>query len=162
MRVVFDASSHEREKEKSLAEKDSDAVRVLWFTGPPSGEGDAGLRVLRMTRVVFGASPSPFLLAATIRKHLGESEREQPQVAGTLRESLYVDGFIASSPDLEEAYFLTTTAKTILSTAGMDLSKWMTNSPELKKKWEESALDHTHGDSWSSAEGFRFSVETGS
>ncbi|XP_064792902.1 uncharacterized protein LOC135513859 [Oncorhynchus masou masou] len=54
----------------SLAERDRDAVRFLWLTGPPRGENEEELHVLRMKRVVFGASPSPFLLAATIRKHL--------------------------------------------------------------------------------------------
>ena len=53
----------------SLSERDRDAVRFLWFTGPPTEEKDEKLRILRMTRVVFGASLSPFLLAATIRKH---------------------------------------------------------------------------------------------
>ena len=135
----------------SLVESDRDAVRFLWCTAPPSGGEEEGeLRVLRMTRVVFGASPSPFLLAATIRKHLKQYETEQPQVVETLRESLYVDDFIASSKDVEEAYHVTTTAKQILSTAGMDLCKWMTNSPELEKKWEESTTDltlapETHG-----------------
>jgi hypothetical protein len=46
--------------------------------------------------VVFGASTSPFLLAATIRKHLKPYETE-PEVVEILRESLYVDEFIASS-----------------------------------------------------------------
>lgn len=54
----------------SLSERDRDAVRFLWFTGPPTEEKDEKLRMLRMTRAVFGASSSPFLLAATIRKHL--------------------------------------------------------------------------------------------
>lgn len=86
-------------------ESDRDAVRFLWLTGPPSGEKEGELRVLRMTRVVFGASPSPFLLAATIRKHLRRYEIEQPHVVETLR----------------EAYHVTTIAMQILSTAGMDL-----------------------------------------
>ena len=127
----------------SIVEKDRDAVRFLWLSGPPTGEEDGELRVLRMTRVVFGASPSPFLLAATIRKHLKQYEAEQPQVVETLRDSLYVDDFISSSNSVEEAYHVTTTAKKMLSTAGMDLCKWMTNSHELEKKWEEGTTDHT-------------------
>ncbi|XP_021424211.2 uncharacterized protein LOC110493928 [Oncorhynchus mykiss] len=127
----------------SLAERDRETVRFLWLTGPPKGENEEELRVLRMKRVVFGASPSPFLLAATIRKHLKQYETEQPEVVEILRESLYVDDFIASSRNVEEAYLVTTTAKRMLSNAGMDLCKWMTNSPELKTKWEESTTtDH--------------------
>lgn len=145
----------------SIVERDRDAVGFLWLTGPPSGEEDVELHVLRMTRVVFGASPSPFLLAATIRKHLKQYEIEQPQVVETLRESLYVDDFIASSRSVEEADHVTAAAKQILSTAGMDLCKWMTNSHELEKKWEEGTTDHTGTrDTRSRAQSVGPSVET--
>lgn len=72
----------------SLAERDRDTVRFLWLTGPPRGENEEELRVLRMKRVVFGASPSPFLLAATFRKHLKQYETEQPEVVEIERVTL--------------------------------------------------------------------------
>ena len=57
----------------------------------------------------------------------------------SVRESLDVDDYISSSSNLEEAYHVTTAARKILSAAGMDLYKWVTNSPELQAKWEESS-----------------------
>ena len=36
---------------------------------------------------------------------------------------------------------MTTTANNIMSAAGMELCKWITNSPELKEKWQESLMD---------------------
>ncbi len=103
-----------------------------------------------MTRVVFGASSSPFLLAATIRKHLKQYESEHPQVVEIISSLLYVDDFIASASEVTEANTVTTTAKNIMSAAGMVLCKWMTNSPELKERWQESSMDcavepETHG-----------------
>lgn len=80
-------------------------------------EKDEKLCMLRMTRVVFGASSSPFLLAATIRKHLRQCELEHPQVVDIISSSLYVDNFISS------AHTVTTTAKNIIPAAGMDLCK---------------------------------------
>lgn len=47
----------------SVADKDRDALRFLWLTRPLDAE-DTKSRTLRMTRVVFGVSSSPFLLAA--------------------------------------------------------------------------------------------------
>lgn len=125
----------------SLTERDRDAVRFLWFTGPPTPEKETSLRMLRMTRVVFGASSSPFLLAATIRKHLRQYEAEHPKVVEIISSSLYVDDFISSSSEVTEAYTVTKTAKNIMSEAGMELCKWMTNSSELKEKWQESSMD---------------------
>ncbi len=78
---------------------------------------------LRMTRVIFRVSSSPFLLAATIRNHLKKYQTSHPQTVNTLKNSLYVDDFIASSSDVEGAYALTTSAREILSTAGMNLCK---------------------------------------
>ncbi|XP_038162876.1 uncharacterized protein LOC119797746 [Cyprinodon tularosa] len=131
----------------SLSEVDRDSVRFLWFTGPPTEDN---LRVLRMTRVVFGASSSPFLLAATIRKHLRQYEGKHPEVIDIVRSSLYVDDFISSAKEVAEAQAVTTTVKNIMSAAGMELCKWMTNSPELREKWQEISLDctaqpETHG-----------------
>lgn len=76
----------------SIAEEDRDALRFLWLTGRPDAE-DTNLRVLRMMRVVFGVSSSPFLLAATIRNHLEKYQASHTQLINTLN----VDDFIASS-----------------------------------------------------------------
>lgn len=86
-------------------------------------------------------SPSPFLLAATIRKHLKQFETEQPKAVQTLRDSLYVDDFISSSLDVQEAVHVTTAAKDILSQAGMNLCKWVTNSPDLRAMWKENGVE---------------------
>lgn len=103
-----------------------------------------------MTRVVFGALLSPFLFAATIRKHPKQCKSEYPQVVETISTSLYVDDFIASAREVSEAQAVTTTARNIMSAAGMDLCKWMSNSSELRGKWQESLMDcsvetETHG-----------------
>lgn len=126
----------------SVAEEDRDVLRFLWLTGRPDAKG-TNLRVLRMTRVVFGVSSSPFLLAATIKNHLEKYQTCHPQVINTLKESLYVDDFIASSSNVEEAYVMTASAKKLMSEASMNLCKWTTNSSELKSKWHQSDLDFT-------------------
>lgn len=75
----------------SIVENDRDALRFLWTnTIPKLGEKDQ-VCVMRMTRVPFGATTSPFLLAATIRHHLEKHEAEYPNTVKALRERLYVD-----------------------------------------------------------------------
>lgn len=68
----------------------------------------------------------------------------------TISSSLYVDDFISSAIEVTEAHAVTTTAKIIMSAVGMELCKWMTNSPELEEKWREGSMDctaqpETHG-----------------
>lgn len=54
----------------SLAERGRDAVRFLWVTVPQGEDAGEKLHMLRMTRVVFLVSSSPFMLSAIIRNHL--------------------------------------------------------------------------------------------
>lgn len=69
------------------------------------------LRILRMTRLVFGVTPSPFVLVARIQRHLKQYETYKPQVVNKIRESLCVDEFISSTRSVEEAHHITTIAK---------------------------------------------------
>lgn len=81
-----------------------------------------------------------FHQAATIRKHIQQYEAAQPKAVEAPREPLYVDDLISSSCDVDQAYSVTTGAKSILSAAGMNLCKWTTNSPELKEKWTDNGI----------------------
>ncbi|KAL0146815.1 hypothetical protein M9458_057754 [Cirrhinus mrigala] len=134
--IAFTADIKKAFLQISLAEKDRDAVRFLWLAALLHEDRGETPRVLRMMRVVFVVSPSPFLLAATVRKHLKKYETQLSEVVKIIKESLYVDDFISSASDVEKAFSITANAKQVMSTASMDLCKWTTNSPELKEKWK--------------------------
>ena len=58
-----------------LSEVDRDATRLLWiknFQEPMDAERNT--ECYRFRRVLFGASPSPFLLRATLRHHLDKQK----------------------------------------------------------------------------------------
>ncbi|KAL0150932.1 hypothetical protein M9458_053851 [Cirrhinus mrigala] len=140
-KIAFTADITKAFLQIALAEKEKDAVRFLWLHGLPTDNKEVELRIMRMCRVVFGVSPSPFLLAATIKHHIQKKESEQPKAVKALSESLYVDDLIVSSPDVDEAYNISTAARDILLEAGMKLCKWVTNSAELKARWTENAME---------------------
>ncbi|KAK3522808.1 hypothetical protein QTP86_001571 [Hemibagrus guttatus] len=123
-KVAFTADIAKAFLQIGLKERDRDVVRFLWTYDPFSQNPERELRIMRMNRVVFGVASSPFLLAATIRTHLKQYESEQPETVAVLRESLYMDDFIASSPDVNKACSITAQAKAILAAAGMELRKW--------------------------------------
>ncbi|XP_037503101.1 uncharacterized protein LOC119377876 [Rhipicephalus sanguineus] len=55
----------------SATPADRDALRFLWYEHLPTRQDqDSVIEVWRMTRVPFGVTSSPFLLAATVRHHL--------------------------------------------------------------------------------------------
>lgn len=140
--VAFTADITKAFLQISITESDRDAVRFLWLSGPPDAE-TTKTRTMRMTRVVFGVTSSPFLLAATIRHHLKKYEAIHPHAVNLMMDSLYVDDLIASSGDVDQAYELTTGAKQIMADANMNFCKWTTNVPELKAMWSNSDLDFT-------------------
>lgn len=128
----------------------SEIGMLLDFCGLQAGQQEVveKLRELRMTTMVSGASPSPILLTATIRKHLKQHESEYHEVVEMIRTSLYGEDFIASSRSIRGTCSDNYSKGSHVHSC-MDLCEWMMNSPKLKEKGKES-----------STEGSRLSVET--
>ncbi|XP_071040052.1 uncharacterized protein [Parasteatoda tepidariorum] len=84
-----------------IAGEDRDATRFLWME-PSFDEGE--LRIFRFTRVLFGLTSSPFLLAATIKFHLKNYEKTYPETIKIIRESLYVDDVIGCEDNVDKAF----------------------------------------------------------
>ena len=120
-----------------LNERDRDVLRFLWLKERPAPNEDLKLAILRMTRVPFGATSSRFLLAATIRHHLKKYKDKYPDEVKVLDECLYVDDFITGANDVESALKLYQRSKEIMSSAGMKLCKWNTNSSELQNELKQ-------------------------
>ncbi|XP_064470266.1 uncharacterized protein LOC135385019 [Ornithodoros turicata] len=118
-----------------VREKDRDVFRYIWFEQQPdcgTYVGDSeGLQTLRMARVPFGATSSPFLLSATIQHHLNGIDGNLKATAEKLRKSFYVDDLV-TGVDSEEARKLYEDAMLIMKAAGMNLRKWTSNSVNLQ------------------------------
>ncbi|XP_064458877.1 uncharacterized protein LOC135369146 [Ornithodoros turicata] len=119
-----------------VREKDRDVFRYIWFEQQPdcgTYVGDSeGLQTLRMTRVPFGATSSPFLLSATIQHHLNGIDGNLKATAEKLRKSFYVDDLVTGVDSEEEARKLYEDTMLIMKAAGMNLRKWTSNSVNLQ------------------------------
>ncbi|XP_075526710.1 uncharacterized protein LOC142558463 [Dermacentor variabilis] len=122
-----------------LAESARDAVRFLWYQSTP-GQGDAlpPIKEYRMTRVPFGVTCSPFLLAATLSHHLKTVQEKFPRIAKILSDNLYVDDLVTGADSVEEAERIIRESQSILKAAGMNLRKWRSNYPELIASFAET------------------------
>jgi hypothetical protein len=76
----------------SIAPKDRDVLRFLWLKDAFQEESE--IVKLRFTRVVFGVSPSPFLLNATIQHHIDKYQNSHPELVKVLMQSMYVDDVV--------------------------------------------------------------------
>ncbi|GFQ64059.1 reverse transcriptase domain-containing protein [Trichonephila clavata] len=94
-----------------------------------------------MTRVPFGVTSSPFVLAATIKYHIRKYKEKCRETFEMLNTSLYVDDlFACSSESVSKAFDLSKNAIEILKDVNMNLRKFKTNSQELRKLWNENGI----------------------
>lgn len=99
----------------------------------------------RFKRVLFGVNASPFLLSATIKKHIENYRQQYPVTTDTLDTCLYVDDLITGSDDVNSALKLSIEANMIMKEANMNFRKWSSNSVELVNLWKEKGFElHPH------------------
>ncbi|XP_064465083.1 uncharacterized protein LOC135376504 [Ornithodoros turicata] len=115
-----------------VKEDDRDALRYLWYEGKPQkGSPLPKVEHWRMTRVPFGTTASPFLLAATLRHHFKVMEQEYPDTAKMLGKHMYVDDLVTGANDAKEAIKIAKDSTEILQRANMKLHKWASNDKSV-------------------------------
>ena len=111
--------------------EDRDAHRFVW--------DDVGtMRVMRFTRVPFGNKASPFLLMATIKHHL--ATQPPTHAVNELNENLYMDDWLSGCDDEQTALDMFAEAQKIMTNAGMQLSKWSSNSESVCKLFGDNSI----------------------
>ncbi|XP_053406534.1 uncharacterized protein LOC123530253 [Mercenaria mercenaria] len=111
-----------------LDERDRDATRFLW-----SGDilnPSSPLCIYRFKAVLFGATCSPFMLSATILKHL--ELNKHVQAAEVIQRDLYVDNVLSSFESESSACTYFKGARCLMRKAGMNLRSWTSNSEKLR------------------------------
>ncbi|KRX86446.1 hypothetical protein T4E_10538 [Trichinella pseudospiralis] len=123
-RVGLQADIQKMYLQVRIAEQDRDACRFLWRD--KSGE----LSHLRLQRVCFGLTCSPFLAINTVRVHARRHQDAAPRAAAEILENMYVDDLATSCDTIEEARELAGELRGLLARGGFHLHKWASNEPE--------------------------------
>ena len=79
--------------------------------------------------MIFGASPSPYILGAALQKHLENSETH-PERVQALLDDTYVDNIQGGGDLKDDVLKFKTEASQILGSAGFELHKWHSNIPD--------------------------------
>nr|CAH7762629.1 unnamed protein product [Callosobruchus chinensis] len=115
-------------------ENDRDALSFLWYEEPIANVSQLSKVVnYRMKRVTFGVNCSPFLLAATLKKHLQSQTEIFKDTCEILLRSFYVDDLVVAVDNEKDAERIFCEAKQVLATASMNLRKWCSNNLKLRK-----------------------------
>ena len=111
----------------NLDEADRDATRFYWLSNADDPESE--FIVYRFKSVMFGATSSPFILNATLNKHLTQST---DQVSIDMLRNLYVDDLASGVSDDGSAVNYYQDARNTMSPVGFNLRSWSSNSPGLQ------------------------------
>ena len=109
---------------------DRDVTRFLWITDPSNPKTDSNLSIYRFARVPFGLKSSPFLLSATLNRHLDQSHTD---VANMIKNNIYVDNVLLNVSTPESGLDLYVKAKNLFKKASINSREWTSNSKELLK-----------------------------
>ena len=113
-----------------LQEKDRDFTRFLWLEN--STNPNSQLTTYRFKSVLFGATCSPFMLNATLLKHL--QLYQNIDASHVIERDLYVDNVISSFRRESDVLQYFHDARSLLSSVGMNLRSWTSNSDSLREK----------------------------
>ena len=119
----------------AVKKEDRDVLRFLWVDDVNSAEPKIVEYIF--ARVVFGVTSSPFLLNATLLKHITSYEREDPEFVNQMLHSFYVDAVSVSLEDVDKAYQLYLKSRERMAQGGFNLRRWLTNSRPLMEKIKE-------------------------
>ncbi|GBN58321.1 hypothetical protein AVEN_105455-1 [Araneus ventricosus] len=116
-----------------LSPDQRDAVRFLWL----NEESETNYKILRMTRVIFGASCSPFLPAAKLNYNTLKFKEQFPRVYELLNKCMYIDNLVRRADCETEAMEMYRYMRNVMQKASFNMRKWKANSESLHRKWEE-------------------------
>ena len=131
---------------------DRDLVRFMWYKN--QGNGRRRLVHFRFTRVIFGATSSPFLLAATLRHHIELYRKKHPDKIDLIKNSFYVDDFLCSFDQENECLEIFEILESMFHDMKASLGKWKSNSNYMKMKHDikTTAEEKFLGICWNPAE----------
>ena len=113
-------------------------MRFLWYKDA-FAESPENVK-LRCCRVMFGLTPSQYLLNVVIRKHGEKYEKIDPEFARKVKNHFYIDDLNTGVKTTDEGQELYKKFKIRFMEAGFNIRKWHTHDGELKKLMEEEDL----------------------
>ena len=124
-----------------INEQDRDAQRILWYDNLK----DRNIMEYRFTRVIFGAGPSPYILGATLQKHVLEYKEGYPETANAILKDTYVDDIQYGGDSFEELTRFKDQATEIMKEGGFTLHKWHSNVASMESTVVEKGREEEDG-----------------
>ena len=86
----------------SITPEQRDLLRFIWMDDIT--KDNPNLVVFRFLRLIFGLTPSPFILNGTIRHHISKYVQEDSEFVLKVLRYLYVDDLISGTESRQDSY----------------------------------------------------------
>ena len=97
-----------------INKEDKDALRIFWHESLDS----RFIKEYRLTRAIFGAGPSPYILNAAIEKHVSAYSVMYPKTVQALINDTYVDDIQGGGDCIKDLETFKTEAEIIMKQGG--------------------------------------------
>ncbi|KAL6722921.1 hypothetical protein Aduo_017989 [Ancylostoma duodenale] len=114
-----------------LQRSQRDATRFLWLRDPSLPPSQHNLRIFRFTRVPFGITASPFLLAASILYYLNRDPATP--LKKEIQQNTYVDNVLLSANTPRDAIAKYRESKSLFGSMHMNLREFLCNSDAVNR-----------------------------
>ena len=89
-----------------------------------------------MNRLSFGDCCSPFIAVYATRRTAEEFGKEKPEAVYAIQKKLYMDDYLDSGRNAEEAINRAREVQTILGKGDFHLTKWLSNSGKFNEEFQ--------------------------
>ena len=107
-----------------VRQEDQSAVRFLWMI-------DNNIRQFQFSRLIFGATCSPFCAIYVPHKCAEDNKIQFPAALNAIKHHFYMDDYIQSLPTNADAKNSISHTKDCLKKGGFSLTKFVSNTPEV-------------------------------
>lgn len=114
--------------------------QILW-----RNELTGELELYELQTVTFGTAAAPFMAIQGVLIIADTIEKDDPDLAETIRKSFYVDDCLKSADTVQEALSLKTRLTKTFAEYGLNLRKWNSNASELLTEEMVDVKTHPEG-----------------
>ena len=120
----------------AVRQEDQSALRFLWMI-------DNSIRQFQFTRLIFGATCSPFCAIYVLNKRAEDNKSEFPAALNAIKPHFYMDDYIQSLSTISEAKEVISQTTRCLKNGGFRLTKFVSNEPDVLAEISSDNKDKT-------------------
>lgn len=125
-RIVFTADIAKMYRQIGVHQMDQNLQRILWRKNPTDK-----IKEYKLKTITYGTSSAPYLAIRTL-KQLAMDEQERFKIGSKiLLRDFYVDDLMSGANSVPEALLAQNEIRQILSSGGLPIRKWTSNSEEI-------------------------------